>query len=163
MGLAISLVLIEANRATRSIAGAPARVLRAMLVVATALALIGTWAEGALTDALGVPLDQRSWAVIANAIELGGRGAIVLAIGALATPLLPEGARAVLGRLGRGSLVAYVFHVPFCYGLLARPIAGRLDMVGATVFVIALEVLSFGAVVARDWVLDALARRRAEA
>jgi uncharacterized membrane protein len=163
MGLLLSLALIEANRQARAIAGAPTHVLGAVLVGATIVAIVGTWAESAMTEALGVPLDQRSWAVVANAIELGGRGVIVLAVGALVTPLLPEGVRAVLTRLGRGSLVAYVIHVPFCYGLLARPIAGRLDMLEATLFVVALEVLSFGAVVLRDVLQEALERRRAVA
>jgi len=159
MGVLLSLALIEANRAARSIAGAPRRVLVALLASGLAVAVLGTWAEGWLGDRLGVPLDQRSWAVIANALELGARGVVVLAVGALVTPILPAPVRAALTRLGRGSLVAYVFHVPFCYGLLARPIAGRLDMATATLFVIALEVLSFGAVYVRDWAQDALARR----
>jgi hypothetical protein len=106
-----------------------------------------------MTSWLGVPLDQRSWAVVPNAIQLAARGALVLAIGALITPVLPTVVREVMARLGRGSLVAYVFHVPLCYGALARPIAGRLTMLEATGVVLVLEVLSFGAVVLRDVVV----------
>ncbi len=152
MGLLLSLALIRANRDARSIAGAPDRVLAAMLGVALVVAIGGTRLEGWMTEALGVPLDQRSWAVVANAIELAARGVVVLALGALMTPRLPRLARELLARLGRGSLVAYVFHVPFCYGALARPIAWRLDMLEATLLVLLLEAASYAAVVARDWV-----------
>lgn len=150
IGLLLSLALVRANREARTISGAPDRVLALLLGIALAIAVFGTWLEGWATRALGVPLDQRSWAVVPNAIELAARGAVVLAIGALATPRLPAVLRAGLARLGRGSLVAYVFHVPFCYGALGRPIAGRLDMLEATGFVLLLEALSYGAVVARD-------------
>lgn len=150
IGLLISLALIGANREAKTIAGAPTRVLLVLLGVALALAIAGTWLEGWMSAALGEPLDQRSWAVIPNAIELAARGTVVLAVGALATPWLPRAVRDVLARLGRGSLVAYVVHVPFCYGLLGRPIEGRLTMLEATGFVIALELISYAAVYVRD-------------
>jgi hypothetical protein len=107
-----------------------------------------------------VPLDRTHPAVVTNAIELAARGIIVLAVGALSTPLLPPRARAVLLRLGRGSLVAYVFHVPFCYGALGLPIRGRLSMLEATGFVVLLEIASFGAVWARDTLRSRAARPR---
>ena len=67
--------------------------------------------------------------------------------------MIDDAVRRVLVRLGRGSLVAYAFHVPFCYGALGAPIEGRLDMLQATGFVLLLEVTSFGAVYVRDRVV----------
>jgi uncharacterized membrane protein len=159
MGVLVSLGLARANRDARSIAGAPEGILAVVLALALSIAVLGTYAEGAITETLGVPLDQRSWAVVPNAIELAARGVIVLAVGALITPRLPTGVRAVLARFGRGSLVAYVVHVPLCYGVLARPIAGRLGMLEATGFVLLLEVLSYLAVVLRDAVVARAAFR----
>lgn len=159
-GLLISLAMIRANRASSSIAGAPDRWLLGALALALLVAVLGTWLETWSAAALAVPFDQRSWAVVPNAIELAARGTVVLAVGALVTRRLPDAARALLTRLGRGSLVAYVFHVPFCYGVLGRPIAGRLDMLEATGLVIALEVLSYGAVALRDTLRDRLAAWR---
>lgn len=162
-GVCVSLALVRANRAARSIAGAPTRVLVSVLTLALAVATCGAWLEGWLSERLGVPLDQRSWVVIVNALQLAARGIVVLTVGAIATPYLPRVVREGLGKLGRGSLVAYVIHVPFCYGLLARPIAGRLDMVEATLFVVLLEALGFGAVVLRDAIAGRLAHRRSAA
>lgn len=162
-GLLLSLALIRTNREARSIAGAPDRVLLAVLVGAIVVAVAGTFLEGWVADASGVPFDQRNWAVVPNAVQLAARGVVVLAIGALATPRLPDAVRHVLGRLGRGSLVAYVLHVPFCYGALGRPIEGRLTMLEATAFVVGLELLSYGAVVARDTLVLRRAMRRADA
>lgn len=161
MGLLLSLVLVRTNREARSIAGSPDRVLLTVLVVALVVAVAGTWLETWTSAALGVPFDQRSWAVVPNAVELAARGVAVLAVGALLTPRLPVVVRGVLARLGRGSLVAYVIHVPFCYGALARPIGGRLDMVEATGFVVGLEVLSYLAVVVRDAVAERWSARSA--
>ncbi len=163
IGLGLSLAMIEANRAMRSMAGAPDRVLVLLLVGGLALAALGTRAEGWVTASTGVPLDQRSWAVVPNAIELAARGVVVLATGAWLTPRLPDRVREGLARLGRGSLVAYVFHVPFCYGALGRPLEGQLDMVEATFFVVLLEVASFLAVVARDRLMQARQARSAAA
>lgn len=163
MGLLLSLGLIEANRSLRSMAGAPDRVLVGLLVAGLGLAWLGTRAEGWITAWSGVPLDQRSWAVVPNAIELAARGVVVLAVGALLTPRLPAVVREGLARLGRGSLVAYVFHVPFCYGALGRPLAGQLDMTTATFFVVLLEAASYFAVVVRDRVMRAREARSAAA
>lgn len=163
IGLVLSLGLIEANRSLRSMAGAPDRVLVALLAAGLGVAWLGTQAEGWVTAWTGVPLDQRSWAVVPNAIELAARGVVVLATGALLTPRLPSVIREGLARLGRGSLVAYVFHVPFCYGSLGRPIEGQLDMPTATFFVVLLEVASYLAVVARDRWMQARQARSAAA
>jgi hypothetical protein len=54
-----------------------------------------------------------------------------------------------------------VFHVPFCYGALGRPIAGRLTMLEATGVVVLLEIASFGAVVLRDVLVARMPARSA--
>jgi hypothetical protein len=154
VGVLIGLFLVHANRLARSVAGAPRHVLLALLGIAIGVAVGFTQLTRVWVEASGVPLDRAHPAVVANAIELAGRGTVVLAAGALVTPYLPEAVRRVLLRLGRGSLVAYVFHVPFCYGALGEPIRGRLDMVEATFFVVLLEVASFGAVWVRDTIRD---------
>jgi uncharacterized membrane protein len=164
IGVLLGLGLTHANRAARTVAGAPPKVLAALLVAAIVLAVGFTELTRVWVEASGVPLDRTHPAVIANAIELAARGAIVLGVGALLTPHLPDRLRAILLRLGRGSLVAYVFHVPFCYGALGLVIRDRLTMMEATFFVILLEIASFGAVWARDTLRDRWsARRRAAA
>ncbi|MFN9813030.1 MAG: heparan-alpha-glucosaminide N-acetyltransferase domain-containing protein [Deltaproteobacteria bacterium] len=159
-GVLLGAVLAWANREVRSVAGASPRVLAALLAAAIAIAVAFTEITRVWVEASGVPLDRTHPAVVTNAIELAARGVIVLAVGALSTPLLPPRARAVLLRLGRGSLVAYVFHVPFCYGALGLPIRGRLSMLEATGFVVLLEIASFGAVWARDTLRSRAARPR---
>lgn len=154
IGVLLARFLVWANSSERSIAGAPDRVLVALLVGAVLTVWGFGWLTRAWVEASGQPLSRAHPAVIANAIELAARGVIVLSVGALLTPRLPDAVKRVLLRLGRGSLVAYVFHVPFCYGAMGLPIRGRLDMEEATVFVIALEVASFAAVWARDAVTD---------
>jgi uncharacterized membrane protein len=154
--------LVRANREVQSIAGASPRVLGVLLAGAIVIAVGFTELTRVWVEASGVTLDRTHPAVIANAIELAARGTIVLAVGAVLTPHLPARVRAVLLRLGRGSLVAYVFHVPFCYGALGLPIRGQLSMLEATAFVILLEVASFGAVWACDTLRDRWAARAAQ-
>ncbi|MBN8613150.1 MAG: DUF1624 domain-containing protein [Deltaproteobacteria bacterium] len=163
VGVLLGLGLAHVNRAERSVAGAPTRVLLLLLVIAVAMAVGFTQLTRVWVEASGRALDRTHPAVIANAIELVARGTIVLAVGALMTPHLPERVRAVLLRLGRGSLVAYVFHVPFCYGALGLPLRDRLSMTEATVFVVLLEVASYGAVWARDAWRDRRLRARTTA
>jgi uncharacterized membrane protein len=159
VGVLLGAGLARANREVQSVAGASPRVLGALLLAAIGIAVGFTELTRVWVEASGVPLDRTHPAVIANAIELAARGTIVLAVGALLTPHLPARVRAVLLRLGRGSLVAYVFHVPFCYGALGLPIRGQLSMLEATGFVILLEAASFGAVWARDTLRDRQAAR----
>lgn len=161
VGVLLGLGLSHANREERSVAGAPTRVLVALLVVSILVAVGFTELTRVWVEASGRALDRTHPAVITNAIELVARGTIVLAVGALLTPHLPGRVRAILLRLGRGSLVAYVFHVPFCYGALGLPIRGRLSMLEATGFVILLELASYGAVWARDAWRDRRARAAA--
>ena len=103
-----------------------------------------------MVESLGGTLSRAHPAVWANALDLAGRGVFVLAVAALASLLLPARARAILIRLGQGSLVAYVFHIPFCYGRLGAPIRGQLDMLAASAFVLALMVVSWLVVWGRD-------------
>lgn len=166
MGVLASLGMIRANRELRSIAGAPDRALLGIAAVALLVILAFTWLTRELAETLGGTFDQRHWAVVPNAIELGGRGMLVLAVGALVTTRVPPRVRETAARLGRGSLVAYVFHVPFCYGALGGAVRGRLTMVEATGLVVVLIIASYVAVVVRDRIVaarDARARmRRAE-
>lgn len=159
LGVLVTRALTRANVEARSIAGAPDRVLALTALAALAVIFVGTQLTTALVLAIPAPFDAGHVAVIPNAIELGARAVLVLACGALVTPRLPAAVKAVLVRLGRGSLVAYVFHVPFAYGALGEPVRGRLDMVEATALVIALEVASYLAVLARDLFRDRMAGR----
>lgn len=158
VGVLVGLLLIHLNREARDIAGAPRRVFAIMLVVSLAIVLSFTRLTTLWVEASGEPLSRMHPAVIANAIELAARGVVILSLGGLLSPVLPERVRRILLRLGRGSLVAYVFHVPFCYGAFGRPIQGQLSMLEATFFVALLEVASFSAV----WVRDAWKARRSK-
>jgi uncharacterized membrane protein (DUF2068 family) len=159
LGALVSLALIERNRESRSLSGSPDRVLLTLAAIALLVAVVFTWLTGVTVRGLGGSLDQRHWAVVPNAIELGARGALVLAAGALLSGRLPAPVRAGLGRLGRGSLVAYVFHIPFCYGALGEAVRGRLTMVEATGLVVVLAVASYLAVVLRDRIQELRASR----
>lgn len=68
----------------------------------------------------------------------------------LAPPRTEHWTVAWLLRLGRGSLLAYALHVPLCYGRLAAPLAGRLDMATATPLLLGLIALVAGCVFVRD-------------
>jgi uncharacterized membrane protein len=159
IGVLAARALAHANRTERSLAGAPDRVLALAAVGALGVVFAFSWLTQAWAAASGVPLSRAHPAVIANAIELAARGLGVLFVGALITPRLPQRVKHILLRLGRGSLIAYVFHIPFCYGALGLPIRGRLDMLEATAFVIVLEVASYLAV----WMRDAIAVRMRDA
>lgn len=159
-GVLLGLLMARANRAAPSVAGAPTRLLAGMLVIAVLVAVGFTELTRLWVEASARPLDRTHPAVITNAIELAARGVIVLAFGALCTPHLPHWLRRVLLRLGRGSLIAYVFHVPFCYGALGASVRGQLSMLEATGLVFLLELASYGAVYARDAWRDVRARRQ---
>lgn len=141
-------------------AGAPASFLVALGLGSLGVAIASSHATDLVVEALGGSLTRAHPAVWLNVIDLAARGLFVLALGALASLHLPELARRVLVRLGQGSLVAYVFHIPFCYGRLGEPIRGRLDMATATVLVALLMAASWLAVYARDTLR---ARRHARA
>lgn len=122
---------------------------RGLVVVAGTgllLAWVGTWATQALLAELGGRLSRSHAAVIPNAIDGAGRGLFVLGAGALAASALPRALRARVALLGRHSLIAYVFHIPFCYGSLGAPWRGRLDMPAASIGVLLLMTACFFAV-----------------
>ncbi|NOY93334.1 MAG: hypothetical protein GXP55_19285, partial [Deltaproteobacteria bacterium] len=87
------------------------------------------------------------------------RGALVLFAGALLTPRLPRLVLAPLLLLGRYSLWAYVFHVPFCYGRLAFGAQHALSMTEAGLLLIPLTFASLGVA----WLRRLVSRRRAPA
>ncbi len=153
VGALASLAMLRARakaKGTPRRAGAPARFFVALAIGALLVAVIATRATTLVVDALGGTLSRAHPAVWLNVIDLAARGLLVLALGALASTRLPERARRVLVRLGQGSLVAYVFHIPFCYGRLGESVRGRLDMPSATALVVTLMIASWLAVVARD-------------
>lgn len=131
-------------------AGAPDRVLLAITGVGVAAAVLGSRGATLLVESLGGSLARDHPSVWFNIIDLAGRGLVVLGVSAYFSMRLPARVRSVLVRLGRGSLVAYVFHIPFCYGAVGAPIRGRLDMATATGCVLLLMALSVLAVFARD-------------
>lgn len=150
IGVLVGLGLARANRTEQSPAGAPRATLLALLVASLVLAIGFSTLTTVWVEASGLPLDRTHPAVVANALDLAARGVFVLAAGTLISPFLGERVRRVALRFGRGSLVAYVFHVPLCYGALGAPLRGQLSMGEATLGVLALEVLSYGVVFARD-------------
>ena len=154
-GGALLLELVSPPSAAK---GAGDRAWGALLAISIALAIALTWAQDAAVAALGGPLDRAHPAVVLNALQLFARGASVLAIGGLVAPRLPAWARGPLLRLGRGSLVAYVVHVPLCYGALGRPLDRALPLWGSLGLAVLLVALSYGAVWARDALRDRLTR-----
>ncbi|MCB9635586.1 MAG: DUF1624 domain-containing protein [Sandaracinus sp.] len=131
-------------------AGASGRALLGLAALGLGLAFAGTYATRALVESLGGPLSRAHVAVIPNVLDLAGRGLLVLALGAGLSLVLPDRLRAAVIRLGQGSLVAYVVHVPFCYGRLAGPLLGSCDMATASLALPFLVAVSWGSVYARD-------------
>lgn len=120
--------------------------------LATGLALVFGELTAQTLRLLGGKLSRSHPAVIWNFFDGTCRALAVLWLGqalgnwAQATGLAVR----VLVRLGRGSLLAYAFHIPFCYGRLGSPWAGKLTMAEATPLVLALMALTFAAVYVRD-------------
>lgn len=135
-------------------AGASGPVLLALAGLGLGLAFLGARSTSWLVEALGGPLSRTHVAVIPNVLDLAGRGLLLLAVGAGLSLVLPDRVRAAVVRLGQGSLVAYVVHIPFCYGRLAGPLLQSCDMGRATIVLPFLMALSWGAVFARDALRD---------
>lgn len=161
IGFLVARGMIASNRRARSPSGAPAGVVAALLIGAAVIAALGTWAQGALVEALGGPLDRTHVAVIANAVQLAARGVLVLAVGAAVAPRLPERVRWAVVVMGQGSLWAYVFHVPLCYGRFAEitGLRGALSIEACAVAATVLVAASWGAAGAKR-VRDGLRARR---
>jgi len=94
----------------------------------------------------GAPLDYVHPAGIPNMIGYAARGLVLIGVGPLLVARLPALAQQAMTRLGRASLIAYVFHIPFCYGLPARPLRGNLDMGQTVPYVLLLWALSYAVV-----------------
>jgi hypothetical protein len=134
--------------------GAPKPFLIALAVASLAIAVAASYATDAVLGAMGGSLTRAHPAVWLNVIDLAARGCLVLAVAALASAWMPERMRRALGRLGRGSLLAYVLHIPFAYGALGEAVRGRLDMIEASLAVLALMLFCWLAVYARDALRD---------
>jgi hypothetical protein len=133
-----------------ALAGASSRFLALLFGGALLVALAASAATEWVASRSAAPLTRAHPAIVLNLIDLGARGLVVLAIGASLSTVLGERARRAVARLGQGTLVAYVVHVPFCYGRLGARLAGKLDMPSATWALLPLVGLSFGAIWARD-------------
>ena len=150
--LAAAIMLRARERAADTSArGAPIATLVAIAGAALATATIAH----ALTP---TSLTRQSPAIALNVLDLAARGLLVLAAGALLTGVLRGAPRAILLRLGRGSLVAYVFHIPFCYGALGRPFAQKLTLLESLAGFVVLAAASYLAVWARDTLRDRFTR-----
>lgn len=112
------------------------------------------WATRTTLQLVGGSLRRSHPAVVWNFGDGCARGIATLALGLGLTEISRADSLAlrVLARLGSGSLLAYALHIPFCYGRLARPIAGRLSMASASAYLLALLV----AVYVVLWLRDAL-------
>lgn len=129
-------------------AGAPVGMLVALTLIGIVAAIGG---EYAFAIALGDdPASRAHPAIVLNVVDLAGRGWVILGLGALFSLGIPGKPRRALVRLGRGSLVAYVVHVPFCYGRLGGPLVGESSMAEASVALIALIAVSWASVYAWD-------------
>ncbi len=143
MMLALRNEGFAARRAGTSLLG-----LAALGSAGVLLLSLGAWATDALTHAFAGPLSRAHPAVWGNVVDLAGRGLLVLVAGATLSLVLPERVRRPLVRLGRGSLVAYVVHIPFCYGNLAAPLRHRASMTEATLALIPLALAAWASVYA---------------
>ncbi len=161
IGAAQWMLAARARSGDTSPAGAPRRTIAWMAGLAMLVATAGSTGTDAVLGALGGSLSRAHPAVWLNVVDLSGRGVLVLALGALLANRVSGWLRTALLRLGRSSLVAYVFHIPFCYGAFARPIAGRLDMLEATALMIVLLGASYAVVFTRDAARDRFRASRA--
>lgn len=127
---------------------APPRPAPALLLgmACTGLAAAFTWATSATVTLLGGTLSRAHPAVVWNVLNGASRAAAVLFLCLALAQVLPAGPLWPVLRLGRGSLRAYAFHIPFCYGKLAIALglAHSLEMpavAGATLALMALTIL----------------------
>lgn len=140
----------KTHSAFAQIAGASRPRLLAMLLGAVAISLVCFATMHAAHRALGGQLSRAHPAILFNILDLGARGVAVLATAALVCVSLPGRFRTLLCTLGRGSLLAYMAHLPFCYGTLAGPWSHQLTMAQASLGVLMLGTGSLALVVARD-------------
>lgn len=143
--------------------GAPVRAAPALvgLVVCVVAAAGLELATHACVNALSLgPLTRAHPAVVLNFADGTARACAVIALGLHVAAVSPVLALGPLVRFGRGSLLAYSVHIPGCYGALARPLTRRFDLLGASAVLVALAVLTYLIVWARDAVRAWLRARR---
>lgn len=121
-------------------AGIAALPLLRLAAFALGIAAAGHTATQLLLDLGNAPLSRAHIAVWPNAVEGFGRGLLLLCAGAASAPLFSGRPRKLLIGLGQSSLIAYVLHVPFCYGRLGAPLLHNCTMAQATPWVIALGI-----------------------
>jgi uncharacterized membrane protein len=95
-------------------------------------------------EALGGTLSPAHLAVLPNALDGLCRGTCALGLGTLVARQAPDVVRSSLQALGQRSLWVYALHLPLCYGRLAMPLRGRLDLSAATLAVGALAFVASG-------------------
>lgn len=132
---------LDSRSSFTSIAGATPQGLVVLALLAFGAIATGWLSMSALHEAFGGALNRQHVAVLGNVLDLTGRGALVLVAGAAIAPFLPPGARHHLVLLGRGSLTAYVIHLPFTYGRFGGPFRDSLTSGQALVGIV---VLAFG-------------------
>ncbi len=150
-------------RTATAIAGAPLLILATGLVVSVVGAWVFEFGTHAWVTATDDVLTRRHPAVWFNVLDLGCRGFGVLCAGGLLSVALGPRVRSAFVTLGRGSLVAYIVHIPFCYGRMGGSLVGNCSMAEASGFVVALVAFSWGCVYARDALLARVRLGRASA
>lgn len=105
---------------------------------------------GVTVAMLGGRLSRAHPAVVWNFLEGTARALAVLSLSLVLAAKVPASGYGFLLRLGRGSLLAYGFHIPLCYGRVATPILGKLAMQPATLLLVALVALTWLVVWVRD-------------
>ncbi|MFK7999215.1 MAG: heparan-alpha-glucosaminide N-acetyltransferase domain-containing protein [Polyangiales bacterium] len=142
------------------VAGTTKKRLAVLAIIASGAAAVGWNGMNTLHEAFGGTLSRQHIAIVANVLDLAGRGALVLVVGAALAPFLSARVRFHLVLLGRGSLTAYVVHLPFCYGRLGSPLRASLTSAQA---VLGILVLAMGTYVCvRVWpaLREGILRRR---
>jgi hypothetical protein len=113
-------------------------------------ALIAGGAAATLAaEASGTTPAHTNYAIVWNACDLLGRALCVLALGLWLARHATSG-KAWLSHLGRGSLLVYCVHLPFCYGRMSRGVARALSMTTATLALALLFAGCFAAVFIRE-------------
>ncbi len=128
--------------------------------VGIATAALGGITFYAAVHVAGLPSARTSYAIVPNATELVGRALCMLALGLALVGRIGERAERTLVSLGRHSLLVYALHLPFCYGLMARPFQHTLSMSDAT---LALVLLTLGCIAVSVLADGYAASRRSQA
>jgi uncharacterized membrane protein len=113
-------------------------------LLACALAIFCGNLGARLLSAMGVAISRESVGIWCNAVDLAGRAGLVTLALVLIAPRWQAAGTSVLARLGRHSLLVYAVHLPFCYGLFARPLKRSLSMAAASMWFLALLALCVG-------------------